>query len=146
MSGSECKELVLQNGSSSLVWKIPDLWWVMLRKNKSDVKSDWDWDWGNTTNLFNRLKKHHKLQEDENTKAQRNNVTVTSLNPCPCAAVFYRTSPYPPSFPGQTEIINAVRGRAVCPINTEKRQYSVNLMWKYNKDILSLRSVNYHKK
>ena len=84
---------------------------------------------GNTSNLFNHLKKHHKPKYDDCMKAKAN---AGPLNPRPCPAptqttiiaTLHQATPYPSSSQRHAEITDAITfiWPKTCPINTVRNE------------------------
>ncbi len=110
------EELVPRRGSSSVVW-------MCFGFRASDVEQKEiickechrvvSAPQGNTTNLFNHLKKHHKHKYDQCMKGKANG---TSQNPSPCpaptqatiTATLHRATLYPSTFQRHADITDAI--------------------------------------
>lgn len=132
MSGTaEGEELVPRSrSSSSFVWKyfgfrVSNInQKQIICKESSRVVSAPQ---GNTTNLFNHLKTHHKIKYDECIKAKKKVAWVANMN-CQTStqtsikASLYSASLYPFNSQRHTEITDAITihlAKDMCPINTE---------------------------
>ncbi|KAK0140110.1 Zinc finger BED domain-containing protein 1 [Merluccius polli] len=127
-SGGE-EQLVPRKGSTSIVWGFfgfaesdADQKAVLCKECRRVVSAPQ----GNTTNLFNHLKKHHKPKYDECMKAKAN---AGPQNPRQCSApaqatitaTLHRATPYPSTSQRHAEITDAITfylAKDMCPINT----------------------------
>ena len=96
---------------------------VTQNKNRSYAKSAVKLCWRHKANLFNNLKKHHKVQYDQCMRAKKcvAKTKNTTSSQASNEASLLRASPYPSTSQRHSEITNAVAfhlAKDMCPINT----------------------------
>ncbi|XP_060785451.1 E3 SUMO-protein ligase ZBED1-like [Neoarius graeffei] len=116
-------ELVPKKGSHSAVWKYFGF------KPDDDKQSEVhckvcsaliEAPQGNTINLYNHLKHHHKVEYDEAVQGKKQTQTQTTIT-----RTLYNTTPYPPNSSRHKEITAAITyhlAKDMAPINTVQHE------------------------